>query len=559
MVKTQKTFIDGIDLLANDTQISDGGYYYLINARQRLGAIEPNKKHLLIDNAPSGKKQGIIAIGNVNVIFVAGSAYYQIDGTSTWTPIGSFAMHTSVEEYFSIAAPASTMNFHRTSTGNASAPIQKKTDFTIAGTPAGIIVQDGFNQPWIIVYDEGTQTFTARVTQNYSQWLNNTTNREYVPIGRQMMMLNQKLYIVSPDGKSMYQSISGRPIDFMINVDPNGNKLPTEAQGGAASVSFSFDSDVITNITPVNVPDSFIYGTERNTRIITMDYVNTIFGEPTYREAVPSFKVGIVNQYSVIDILGDYALIDFEGVKSFNAVRQLQIEGRNSIFSLQLSRILRGIKQTNPLCFMFNNDAIFSIRTAWGRICAVYDTLLQKWVSFDITTCINIKQVSFIETTTETKLYAITDQDELFQMYADEENREIAQLHTKAFSSDVSQSNMQKSEMLKCFFVDGSTDTDVRVIEFVDGQLSDDVTQELKQHLAGAFFPPNIRPPIIPSNVQRNEPLTFSFKEGLEGTKIAYVIVWGSDAKLESFELQTRDSDPATAKLQKDRIYGTNS
>lgn len=143
-------------------------------------------------------------------------------------------------------------------------------------------------------------------------------------------MVVAKLFIVSPDGKSIFHSVTGRFLDFMVNVDVNGEKLTSESQGDAKSVSFSFGTDEITCAVATTVPSSFIYGTAKNAKIITLDYTRTLFGEP-YPFVSADLTVGVVNQDSIINTLGDTTAVDFEGVKSFNAVANLQTEGRNSI------------------------------------------------------------------------------------------------------------------------------------------------------------------------------------------------------------------------------------
>jgi hypothetical protein len=407
----------------------------------------------------------------------------------------------------------------------------------------------------------------SRQIQTYTQWALGG-KQEYVPIGKQMMFLNQKVYVISPNNKYIYQSISGRPLDFMVNVDVNGDKLVLESDGGAISMSFAFDSDDITCLKPCNIPDSFIYATAYNTRIITLDYTSTIFGEPTYSQTA-ELVVGVVNKDSVIDILGDYALIDFEGVKSFNAVKQFKWEGRNAVFSLQLSKILKDIKQYRCRCAFFNNSALFALDTAWGFVIAVFDTLLGKWVAFDIIAGVSsIKEFATVTTSTQDKLYVITDGDELFQLYADNVNKESASLHTRAFSrindiqyNQATISFQQKGEYFKLFFRDNLATTNVILTEYSDGQKSQRLTQQLTQALGG-MGPAPVYSPVIPSTKIRAQQVTFNLTGGtLEGTKLAYVIQWSGSAKLVAIELQTSDNMPLSGKTQteqtlKDSAYG---
>jgi len=72
--------------------------------------------------------------------------------------------------------------------------------------------------------------------------------REYVPVGKQMLWHDGILYVVSPNGKQIFRSVTGRPLDFMVNITPSGDKDPLEAVGGASSVSHSVDFEPITSI-----------------------------------------------------------------------------------------------------------------------------------------------------------------------------------------------------------------------------------------------------------------------------------------------------------------------
>ena len=547
MLHEQTSFEGGANLITNEMQISATSYKWLMNARQRLGYIEPVKKHVEITNAPAGKKQGHIGIGNVHIIFVAGLAYYRVDGQNNWSNIPGFSMDAIAPRYWMLAVPSSNFNFVRKNDPtSANRQIIIDVDFAINGTPASIIVQDNVNQPQIILYNTATQSFYARDTQTYSEW--SITTPEYVPIGRQMIFKNGITFIVSRDGKSVNRSVTGRPLDFMVNVDSNGNKLPSEYNGGASSVGFAFDYDEITCLIDSNAVNVFILATARNIRLIAFDYSITIFGEPRFTQAA-ILEAGIVNQESVVEILGDYAFIDFENIKSFNAVQQVQNEGRNSIFSLQLASILKDVKQSDPCACIFDNYALFYIKTLWGNLIAVYDTLSEKWVSFDITRADKIKQFAFIETVTQTKLYAITDDDELFQFYASDD-RELAQLMTRSITPAADPQH--KSQHLKPLFRGGSLTGNVSVIEYVDEVLSERLTSDFENVSSGINYP--VYPPVIPNTIATIKQDTFTFKDGLVGKKIAFIIQWNTDARLYGFTLSTSEVKRDTSLRQQDKI-----
>ena len=562
MIYNQSDFSGGLKFFTSHLNIPQNGYYYLANARQRLGHIEAINKTIKITAVPDGKKQGHIGLGDILIEFIAGKAYYNADGSPLWLQVPNFSMSPTVDRYFAQAVPASTFNFARklAASGNINDPIQAGRYFAVNGNIAGIVVQDGVSQPRIIYQDIETGNIIARPTLAYDGWT--PTNPEYVPIGLQMMFLDTKLYVVAPDSKSVYQSVSGMPLNFIVNVDIDGNKLATEALGGAATVSFNFDNDPITCIFPINIPDSFIYGTDKNVRVVTLDFTNTVFGEPTYTSTPSAYPTGIVNQDSILDNLGDYAFIDTRGVKSFNAVQQLKWRGENSIFSLSLSRLLqidnnKTIKQTRCRCISFDDYSIFAIDTKWGFLLAVFDTLVQTWVALDIIEGLSsVKQFTIIDTDTTSKLYAITENDELYQLYGDVTNREMASLHTRVFSkvrpnvaSDVYVANpqlsvTQKSESLRLLFQDGANDTNVTVQEMNDGKLSQRKTITLPDNISGVG-PGPIFPPVIPSIKRRSEPLMFNLGTlSKECSKVSLVIQWTSSAKLQALELITSDGTP---------------
>lgn len=561
MDAVQKLFIGGINQLAADHNLAPDEYVWLVNGRSRFGVIEPINKHVLQEGLPEGTMQGGIGVGNVAVVFVDGKAYYREDGDTFWTLIGGFQMSTTAPHFWAVSVPASTMNFIRKPDATSiKSPISLTADFKVAGTPAGILVQDGENQPWIIEFDFISGIYISRVTKTFAEWQNNGTSREYVPIGKQMMLINQTLFIVARDGKSVYRSVTGRPLDFMVNVKPDGNKQPTEGLGGAATVSFAMDFDEITCLKPLNIPDSFIYGTARNSRIVTLDYLNTIFGEPTFRTTA-IISAGIVNQDSFVELIGDYAFIDFDAVKSFDAVQLLRYKGRNSIFSLEISRMLFNkarnapIKQRNCSCITYDNYALFNVDTNFGNIIAVYDMITEKWVSFDITAVFKVKQFFIVEAATKSKLYAITVRDELYEMFALSTEREIPIMRTKAFSVERT-TYEHKSEIFRPQFADATYDGVVTLLELVDEQLSpanSRITKDIPARLGGVPYP--VIPPVFPQNESKIDVPAFQLKDGLTGKHISFIITWNNDAVLEEYEIKTGELGGETSTKETNQVY----
>lgn len=541
MIAIQNDFAGGLNLFDDDTNLKDNEVRLLFNGRTRFGYAEPAQQSELQTGLPAGNMQGGIGVGNIAIAFVDGLAYYRYEGTSTWFQIASFQMDALVDRIYACAVPKSTYDFIRRLNNSANERMLVTTDYKIAGNPAGIVVQDGINQPWLIEFNGTTQQFVARVTKNYSQWDNTGTaanSREYVPIGLQMFYVNQKLYVVTRDKKAIYQSITGRPLDFMINVDANGNKLATESQGGADSVSFAMDSDEITCVQPINIPNSFIYGTARRTRIITADYTRTLFDEPRYTETA-LINVGINNQESVAEILGDYVLCDAEGVKSFNAVKNLRIEGLNSVFSLPISKLFNRISQQATAITYLDNYALVYCRTIYGDATLVYDGLRQLWTSIDITEVIKVKQFFTTKLNEIVYAYAVCGNGKLWRIYSSSQPATAAMLTRSIVTDDAKREH--KSQFLKAVFRRGSVkDGTARAIEYVDEQVSNDVTQQMDMRLLGINYP--VRPPVIPSNNNIMLPLTFQFTKGLNGNKLAYILQWNTDAQLMNWQVVTTES-----------------
>jgi len=569
MLASQAVFTN-LNLLASDTALSQGEYLWLINARQRFGYNEPILKHQdLTDGLPVGKVQNITGVGNTLLAFVGGLAYYKQDGDTAWTRLQDFAMDGLVDQYWTQAVPESNMHFVRKAATNINSPINLTTDFKVSGTPQCVVVQDGITQPWLIIYDTVNQVFTARQSHDYAQWSNvsqDLNDREYVPIGKQMAFIDGILFIVSSDGTKVFRSITGRPLDFMVIVDFNGNKLSDPLQGRADNVAFQFDSDIITCLQATSIPQSFIYGTARNTRICTFDYTITIFGEPRF-SVTTKLTSGIINQYAVVDILNDTASIDFDGVRSFNAVQQLRFRGRNSVFSLSISKLLKTsatkkIKQTRSVCVSFDDYAIFNLDTRYGNIMCIYDTLYEKWVALDITVVSQIKQFAIVETLTTSKLYAITWNDELFQLFAGP-TTETAMLKTKAYTASEPSNEgglktttiEHKSTYLRLMFNSGTFDGRCTVLETVDEQLSanNTETKPLKGVVSGVKFP--VRPPIRPDTDQQVDNPMFSLTEGLRGKKISCIIIWNNDAQLIEYEYSSDNTGAQTSGKQQQQVY----
>lgn len=562
MIFEQNTFDGGSDLISSDVAIAGNAYQWIVNARNRFGNVEPINEPIEQTRLATGKKQGIVSVGGAVIAFVAGEAYYKPLGGSNWLKIPTFLMSTTADTIWAQTVPVAAATYMRklNSSGSTNDKIVIDHNTLINGMPSGVVCQDGINQPWLITYNDTYDVFTARLLKSYATW--NSTSPEYVPIGRQMMYLNGKLFIVSPNGQSVYQSVTGQPLNFMVNIDANGNKASVnEAEGGAATTSFAFDYNEITCLQPVNVADSFIYGTATNVRVITLNYDLTIFGEPLYTQSA-IIDTGIIEQDALVEINGDYAFGNYEGLRDFNAVQQMKFEGRNTVFSRGVSKLFKGIRQTGVVAVSFDNYALFACTTVVGEVIVVFDSILGKWVGFDMFNIGKITGFAIVDLPTEAHLYVCTDTNKIYELYSSVADTSVPFLYTRAFSAiDGENANAEvpvtdiKSQKLDLIFTRGSSGGNATVTEVVDGvQCS---TLEKPIAITETEVPYVELPALQPLITTQGERITFNFSSTARGYKIAYVITWDTSASLQKIRLITTDINQRVAATQHSSAIGT--
>jgi hypothetical protein len=372
-------------------------------------------------------------------------------------------------------------------------------------------------------------------------------NREYVPIGTYMEWFNGILFIVAPDGVNIYRSVSGRPLDFVVNVDENG-----QAGGDATTTSYSVGVGGITtmrampgNTLMVAAGNSICYGISLN----TTPNAPTIFGEYTFIRNV-LFNANCINGRGVIDISGppsspssgDSVFIDSNGLRSFNAILQQQNEGRNSVFSATIQSIFTGIYQ-DPLlssAIVFDNYAIFSVNTINGYELVVYDTLNQCYSSFDQGQVGNhaIKQFAKIEINS-LSLYAITDDDKVYQLYA----APSANNATVRLASLCSQDPKKelKANNLRLVMSNITKDYSVTCQMFVNNRLNGTITSNFSY--VSPVTPYTGSPSFSDVDTQVNN-ILFTFPNAGQGWKVFFVITWTGGGSITNVSVENIDLTP---------------
>ena len=517
---SQTSFLGGMNMAVDDSRLGNDEYSFAMNVRNRFGELKPVRRPLSIDAGLTANQrcQGIYTIGDFILIFQNGNAKFKHRLADTWTVLwdasteSSLRLDESVDFVYVQAVPTSHANLQRqpvedfavgstdpvlgnmfnVSSDNARGlgMLYATTRVQVTISPAAIVVQDGINQPNLIIIQPSNieAPLTVRKCFKYNEWRPGNdvggtgAFQEYVPIGKQMAYFAGKLFIVARDVNGNYNqilhSVTGRPLDFMIPITEDGKRVdwavsdsasfdvsPYETLGdtnaerqGAYSVSYAVSYDPITCLAPLNT-DSLFVGTRSASYAVTLDYTRTLFGEPTFTKKY-LFGSSAVNQFSFIDTLGDFAFIDSEGLRSFNAVRQLRNEGRNSAFSLKVAKLFENKTQDikTTAAITFNNYAFFAVDTTLGHGILVYDTTLQKFVSFDNlvldddTTCAPVVQFTKIESATAHELYAVTRDGKFIKMW-DGIKYAPAFVQTKAFNTGDSRVD-QKPVAIRTLFTD---------------------------------------------------------------------------------------------------------
>lgn len=380
MVISKTNFLGGINELSDITKLNENEYWILINARVRKNVVETIRLPLDVTNNLSevGNFQDISAAGDRLVAFAGGKAFYKTI-TGSWTLIEDFLMSSTQSRVYTALIPASTVNYARSATG-ASNPLVLGSP--VGASPSAMIVMDGAKQPWIILPDG-----SARVTKNYEAWIRESP--EYVPVANFPMFSNGVLYAVMSDANGrlnqIVRSVTGSPLNFVVAVNPEGNKTSDiEKQGGALAMAHNVDYNNITCLADANaIGAGFFVGTQNSSYLVYPDFNKLIYAEPTFTNQSVS-SIGPLNRDAVVDVLGDVAFVHDTGIRSFNGIAQFRFEGRNAPFSGPINSLLDGITQTSAACGTHDNYALFAVTTIYGNGILWYDTLLGKFVSLDI-------------------------------------------------------------------------------------------------------------------------------------------------------------------------------
>ena len=536
----QQSFVGGLNQEVDSTRLNRNEYPLLINGRSRYDVVTNIRlPKQVMDNALNGTTyQNITAANNILFIFVDGQAFFKdLDYPSSgFQPVGCPRLDQNVPIIYTELVPASYTNFARSLTKSNN---NKNSDVLLGDlvnqTPQALVAQDSKNQPIGIF-----TTLSGRELKRYAEW--NLQDREYVPIGKQMLHHNGILYIVSKDGTRILRSLTGRGLDFMVTIQPGdeGDKYPDEKDGNADTTSHAVDYNEITSINSLATDDgSFFVSTKKASYAVVPleDEFNIIFGEPTFQNRF-LFSAGCISPFGFIELLGDAAFQDFNGLRSFNAILQLKNEGKNSPFSKRLGPILQGVAQDYVAATTFDNYAIFACNTIYGRALIFYDTLRETFDSIDIYPGVSqIKQFAEVKNSAGVRsLWFITTDNKLYEAFAGDIS--TTRLYVGEWCSNDPKME-QRWNQLKMVFVDCKTEGEVNLQVFIDRKLNKNLTQPLLQATNNPNNSVPINPPFGNSLVDNVQILSFDIGRSKQGWKAGFFISWNVEATLSHVSLST--------------------
>ena len=526
---SQTTFVGGMNAFGAATEIADNEYWYLSNGRVRASDVAPIKKAVKIITPAGAKYQGMEVVDKYLVLFVDGKAYYKdLSVNGNFNQIAAFQLDPVAEQLYSCLVPGTTAKDVRTAS-DPSSPVVLKSN--TSGTPGCLIVQDGTSIPLLI--DQGANT---RQLQTYDLW--NLDSREYVPIGRQMIWSGDILFIMSHDRRSIFRSVTGRPLDFVVAIDNDGNKLADEN-----GTEITSDYNELTSLIPLSGSGDVVIAASslNSTRMLIGDLTNTLYGEPTFSKP-PLFTTGALNEFSYTDILGDTVFIDQSGIRSFNATRQQKVASNANIFSIRISSLLEGVTQDITACGSFQNYEFFAMKSIYGYGIFVYDSHLQRFVAFDRWSGVGaIKKFCTTKINGSYRLFVLTNDNEVFEAFASSEYETCTFYGKETTSDDIKRLRYPIYARVQLDYTPqaGTVLADVLVDKRLVRGYSLPVTPTEN----------TLNYPLDNSVNQANESLNWVFDKAREGLTLGLRLVWNTGSPISAMSLEYNERNyyvPAT-------------
>ena len=543
----QNSFQGGVNQQLDATKIPEVGdsYFLGVNVRNREDVLQPINAPLDISNTHvAGKLQGLYGAGTILLLFIDGKPYFRdIANTVSSNFIllnQAPQLDKNVDYIYAEFVPSSTIGYARLKVpGEQSVQFDLAQELPFISSRQGLIYQDGINQGCLIL----DNNVDVQVLNTFAEW--NTTNREYVPKMKQMLYYSGILFGASADGKELLKSVSGRPLDFIIPVNDDGDKVSaSEQEGGASATSKRIDFEAITAIRTTPVDSTIAVGTGNKLFLVQLNEQEAPnnFNEPTL-DSFPAAAVGPVNQFCFVDLIGDTAFISQHGIDSINSSAILKQESRNSPISGVVSRLFQSgptafIPQDFPCAFQYGADfALFAVNTIYGRGVLVYDRTTQKFISLDLYENVSqIKMFAQVIANNQRRLFFITTDNKLYEAFASSSLETSGVLIGEWCSNDPKVS--QRPLYLHLVFTECSQEGTVTITPFINRQKQSVKTETLLKKIEPPVYP--IAVPFESSEQDSSQIVSFNLTGTIKaGWKIGIYVEWNVKAKLSHINLTT--------------------
>lgn len=419
------------------TKLGAGTYPLLLNGRVR-GNVVSTVKRSVLKELPPGIVQGIYSLDNFLVMFIAGRVWYQ-NVADSWgpKPILGFRLSPTVGQIHMVSVPSSTLNFKRKLVSADIADIERTTT-PVATSIRGGLAMDGINQD-IVIYPTA-DGLAVRQTQTFAEWHLDPANpdaQEYVPVGLYPLWTGYKVRKVAKDSSGAYtrilESVSGRPLDWVIEITASGEKVAPDRTAHAVAYE-----PVTAMYASASQETAFIVGTNLRTFGVFEDRDTLIFGEPFLR-TIPLFAAGAVSHWASIDVGGELTFVGRNSILGVTATTQEAANvanrsvSRNRVFSAPISLLLD--TTTEAAVARFDDYALYAMNTVLGPAVVVYDINLSAFVSIDQWKGVGrIRQFALTSSNGNEQLWCYTDDSQVFEVFAAEET-ETARLYLGDVSS----------------------------------------------------------------------------------------------------------------------------
>lgn len=529
----QNDFSGGLSAGLDPSKIAGNSYPLLVNGRIREGVVSPTAKHVAL-SAPSGSYQGLYVFGSYLLLFVDGLAY-SADVTADpiiFYPVENWApMDSEVSRIYAEQAPATADRFNK-----EGSPDDMKRVFnnSLAIFPQAVYCFDGSMSQAV------KPNNTATRLGSYDTWTKD--NPLYVPAGVLPAFAGAKLYLVAPTLDRVLHSVSGRPSDFVINLNVSGDK-----GGDADTVSQTVSYNPITAMRALSSGEVLV-GTLFGTYALVPDYSSLIFGEP-YLQPVPLFPAGPVNELSIVDTLTDTAFISQSGIHKFNAVMQRQRASNNEPIGAQIRRLIsnprtkKAIIQKDTCAVLYDDYVLFAVNTIHGYGVLVYDANTEVFHSLDLSFG-RVKQFAVTKFSGVERLFFITHDNKIYEGFASEDNNPVRMLlgewtpdaapkTTLSYMADAVFTNVQESGQVKFSF-------------YADRVLRNETVLEVQKSSSDVHLP--IPLPFVTGNQTAGVGATFG--NHYRAWKCATMIEWNFQGELAAMSVDGKVEEGDNVKLE---------